>query len=181
HRPVVLHDLAYDAGRDQPGEAREVDCGLRLSRALQHSAGARAQREDVTGLHEVAAVLRRIDRDLDRARAVVRGDAGRDPFAGLDGDGEGGAVGRLVAIGHHPQPEVVATLAGEAEADEAAPLLRHERDRLRRRELRGDGQVALVLAVGGVDDDDHAAGTDLLYSLLDRREGHRFIVRRSTY
>ena len=173
HRSVVLHDLAHDARRDEPGETREVDCGLRLSGALEHAAGSRAQREHVTGLHEVPAVLRGIDRDLDRARAVLRGDAGRDPFARLDGDGERGAVRRLVALGHHPEPELVAALAGEAETDETAPLLRHERDRLRRRELRGDSQVALVLAVGGVDDDDHAASTDLLYSLLDAGERSR--------
>ena len=137
--------------------------------------------------------LGRVDRDLDRVRAVVGGDAGRDALAGLDRDGEGGSVRRLVALGHHPQPELVAALAGEAEADQPAALLRHEVDRLGRRELRGDGQVALVLAVGRVDDDDHLALPDVLDRLLDRgeralgrnrRSAHRFIVdgsSRSTY
>ena len=43
-----------------------------------------------------------------------------------------------------------------------------------RRELGGDDEVALVLAVGIVDDDDHPAGADVLDRLLDRRElAHR--------
>ena len=60
---------------------------------------------------------------------------------------------------------------------EPARVGRHEVDRLGRRELRGDHQVALVLAVRVVDDDDHAALADLLDRLFDRRErgrhGHR--------
>ena len=66
HRPVVVHDLADDAGRVQPREAREVDRRLRLAGALQDAAGPRAQREDVAGLDEVVAAPARVDRDLDR-------------------------------------------------------------------------------------------------------------------
>ena len=48
--------------------------------------GAALQREHVPGLHEVARAAVRVDRDLDRVRAVVRGDAGRDALARLDRD-----------------------------------------------------------------------------------------------
>ena len=138
HRPVLVHDLADDAGRDQAGEAREVDGGLGLARALEHAAGARAQREDVAGLDEVLRRPRRVDRDLDRARAVGRGDAGRDAFARLDRDRERGAERRLVLLRHLAEAELVAALLGQAEADQPARLLRHEVDRLRGRELGGD-------------------------------------------
>ena len=111
-----------------------------------------------------------VDRDLDRAGAVVRRDAGRHALARLDGDGERGAERRLVLVGHLPQAELVAALLGEAEADEAARVRGHEVDRLGRRELRRDREVALVLAVLVVDDDDEAAGADVLDRLLDRRE-----------
>ena len=47
HRPVGLHDLADHAGRAHAGEPGEVDRGLGLAGALEHAAGARAQREDV--------------------------------------------------------------------------------------------------------------------------------------
>ena len=50
HRPVLVHDLADDAGRVEAGEAREVDRRLRLAGAHEDAAVAGAQREDVAGL-----------------------------------------------------------------------------------------------------------------------------------
>ena len=125
----------------------------------------------MTRLDEVARAGRRVDRDLDRLRAVLRGDAGRDALARLDGDGERGAERRLVLIGHLAQPELVAALLGQAEADEAAGVRDHEVDRLGRCELGRDREVALVLAILVVDDHDEAAFADLLDRLLDGREG----------
>src|SRR6185436_7937446 len=100
-------------------------------------------------------------------------------------------VRRLVVLGHLTEPELVAALLGQAEADQAARLLRHEVDRLRRRELRRDREVAFVLAVGRVYDDDELALTDVLDRLLDRGESALFLdlhcddrspgSRRSTY
>src|SRR5439155_6349589 len=49
----------------------------------------------------------------------------------------------------------------------------HEVDRLRGDELRGHRQVALVLAVLVIADDDHLALADVVDRLLDRREGRR--------
>ena len=123
----------------------------------EHAAVPRAQREDVAGLDEVVRRSTRVDRDLDRVRAVGGGDAGRDALARLDRDGEGGAERRLVALGHRRQAELVAALLGQAEADQPARVRGHEVDRLGRRELGGDHEVALVLAVGIVDDDDDLA------------------------
>ena len=55
HRAVVVHDLADHAGRVEAGEPREVHRRLGLAGALEHAAGLRLQREDVTRLDEVAA------------------------------------------------------------------------------------------------------------------------------
>ncbi len=171
HRAVLVRDLADDARGIQPCEPGEVDGRLGLAGALEDAAGARAQRKDVAGPDEVARALARVDRDLDRPGAVVHGDPGGDPVARLDRDRERGAVGRLVPCGHRVQLELVAAIAGEAEADEPAAVRGHEVDRLGRRELRRDGQVALVLAVGGVDDHDELALADGLDRLLDGGEG----------
>jgi hypothetical protein len=48
---------------------------------------------------------------------------------------------------------------------------RHEVDRLWRRELGRDREIALVLAVGCVDDDDELALADVLERGLDGGEG----------
>jgi hypothetical protein len=49
----------------------------------------------------------------------------------------------------------------------------HEVDGLRGCELRRNGEVALVLAVGRVDDDHELALADVLDRLFDRGEGAR--------
>src|SRR5581483_6787565 len=141
---------------------------------------AGAQREDVARLDEVSRRRRGVDGDPDRVRAIGGRDAGRHPLARLDRDRERGAEPRLVVVGHRAQPERVAALLGQAQADEAARVRRHEVDRLGGGELGGDHEVALVLAVRIVDDDDEAAVADVLERLLDRGErgglpdgGHR--------
>jgi len=115
-----------------------------------------------------------MDRDLDRAAAVGGRNAGRDAFARLDRNGERCAERRLVVVGHRAQSEPVGALLGEAQADEPARVCRHEVDRVRSSELGGDRQVALVLAVLVIDDDDHAALADVLDRFLDggERRGH---------
>ena len=179
HRPVLVHDLADDAGRVEAREPREVDRGLGLARALEDAAGARAQREDVARLDEVVRALARVDRDLDRARAVGGRDPGRHAFARLDRDRERGLERRLVVVRHRLEAELVAALLGEAEADEPARVRGHEVDRLGRGELGGDREVALVLAVRGVDDDHELALADVLDCLFDRREGRLCVHRRA--
>ena len=77
---------------------------------------------------------------------------------------------RLVLRGHQLQAELLAALGAERQADPAARLLGHEVDRLGRHELRGHHEVALVLAVLVVADDDHPPRADLLDRLLDRGE-----------
>ena len=170
HRAVVVGDLADHAGRDQPREAGEVDRRLGVAGALQHAAGLGAQREDVARLDQVLGPRVGVDRDHDRARAVGRRDAGGDAVAGLDRLGEGGRVGRLVAPHHRLEAELVAALLGEREADQPAPVRRHEVDGLGGGELRRHHQVALVLAVLGVEDHHHAPGADLLDRVGDGGE-----------
>ena len=165
-------------GRVQAGQPGEVDGRLGLAGAPQDAARLRAQREDVAGLDERVGALARVDRDLDRVRAVVRGDAGGHALARLDRDGERRAVRGLVAVGHLAQPEVVAALLGQAEADQPARVHGHEVDRLGRRELGRDRQVALVLAVGGVHHDDELALADVLDRLFDGRERRPGLRRR---
>ena len=118
----------------------------------------------------------RVDGDLDRVRAVVRRDAGRDALAGLDRDRERRLQRRLVLGRHQLEAELVAALGRQREADPAARLLGHEVDRLGRDELRRHHEVALVLAVLVVADDDHPPAADLLDRLLDRRERRRRLL-----
>src|SRR6185369_223113 len=158
---VLAHDLADDPGGIEAREAGEVDGGLGLAGALEHAPASRAEREDVPGLDEVGGPFARIDGDLNGARAVRRRDPRRDPFTRLDGDRERGAERRLVVVGHLAERELLAALLGQAQADEPPAVRGHEVDRVWSRELRGDREVALVLAVRRVDDHDELALADV--------------------
>ena len=59
HRAVLVLDLADHAGRRAARQAREVDRGLGVARALQHAAAARLQRMDVAGDDDVGLALGR--------------------------------------------------------------------------------------------------------------------------
>src|SRR3546814_10656736 len=63
----------------------------------------------------------------------------------------------------------------EREADQPAPVRRHEVDRVGGHHLRGDDEIALVLAILVVDEDEHAAVlrlVDDLFGAGERSEEH---------
>jgi hypothetical protein len=93
HAAVVVHDLADHPRRDEPREPRQVDSSLGLTHPLEHAAQARLERENVTGLYQVARRRAGIDRHLDRARPIVGGDTGGHALARFDRNGEGGFEG----------------------------------------------------------------------------------------
>ena len=162
------------------GEPREIDRGLGVADALQHAAVARAQREDVAAVAQIARHRGRIDGDADRRRAVLRADAGRHAEARrrVDAHRVRGAILVGVALGHRREAELVDALAGEREADHAAGALDHEVDQLGRHELRRADQVALVLAILVVGDDDELARGDVGDRLFDGGEWHGSQLKR---
>ncbi len=155
----------------EPGEAREVDGAFGLAGAHEHAAVARAQREDVAGRDEIvaAAVRRSIATRIVCARSAALMPV-VTPWRASTVTVNAVPRRRRVPLRHHRQIEPLAALVGEAEADQAAAVRRHEVDGLRRHELGGHAEIALVLAVFVVDEDDHLAVPDVLDGLLDRRE-----------
>src|SRR5439155_9547779 len=84
------------------------------------------------------------------------------------------AVHRAVARHHRQEVQALGVRLGDRHADEAAAELRHEIDFFRGDELRGENQVALVLAILVVDEHGHAAGLELGDDFLNRIEAHGF-------
>ena len=157
HRPVLVHDLADDAGGLRPASrARSTAASVWPVRSSTPPAGARSGKT-WPGWTRSCGPVARVDRDLDRARAVGGRDAGRDAFAGLDRDGERGAERRLVVVGHRLQPELVAALLGQAEADQPAACVAMKLIASGVANCAAIVEVALVLAVGVVDDDHELA------------------------
>ena len=105
-------------------------------------------------------------------RTVGGGDAGAGAVTGVDRHGERGAL-RLGVVGDHQrEPQLVEPVAFDRHADHAAGVADHERHRLGRHLLRRHDEVALVLAIGVVDDDHDLAARDSGDGVLDRRERH---------
>jgi hypothetical protein len=172
HRPVRVHDLADDAGRIEARDTREVNDRLGLPGPDEDAALLGAQREDVSGARKVLRARLRVHGREDGGGAVGGRDACGDAFACLDGDGEGRAEERGVVGDLHRQVQLVAALLGQGHADEAAGVRRHEVDNLGRDQLGRTCEVALVLAVLIVHDDNHAAFAQVSGGLFDGGKGH---------
>ena len=170
---VVVDDLAQHGGRVEAGQAGQVDAGLGVAGPLQHAALPVAEREDVAGPVEVVGAGVAVDEGLDRGGPVGGRDAGARARLGVDRDGEGGAL-RLGVVGHHQRDaELVEAGPDHRQADHAAGVADHEGDPLGGDLLGGNDEVALVLPVGVVDDDDELPPGDGGDRLVDRRERHR--------
>ena len=63
---------------------------------------------------------------------------------------------------HERQPQLVAPLGGEGQADQAAAVGGHEVDDLGRDFFRRDGEVAFVFAVFVVDNYEHSPRAEIL-------------------
>ena len=151
----------------RPARRETSTAGFGMAGADQHAARLGDQREDMPGRNQRVRPVRRIDRDRDGPRPVGGADPGRNAFLRLDRDGEGGFVAAAVVVGHRLQAERVGPILGQREADQPAPVARHEVDRVGRRHLRRDDEIALILAVVVVDQDEHAA----VARLVDDRFG----------
>ena len=91
-RLVLADHLAQHAGRVEAGQAGQVDGGLGVAGPLEHAALAVAQREDVAGPGQVDGAGGGVDEGGDGGGPVGGRDAGGGAVAGVDRDGEGGAV-----------------------------------------------------------------------------------------
>lgn len=97
--------------------------------------------------------------------ACVRADAGASGVRRIDGNREAGPEGVAMTSRLQLQTQTVAIAARKREAYKPAPLGRHEADSLGSGVLGEHRQIPLVLAVGIVDQDDHAPPFQILYRL----------------
>src|SRR5579864_2457155 len=114
----------------------------------------------MAGAGQVGRASLRVDRNQDGSGAVVSGNSGGHPEASVNGLAKGGAVIRGVFRAHGPDAQMVEPLLRERQANQPAPMLGHEVDGLGRDFLGGQHQVAFVLAVFVIDNNDHSPGAN---------------------
>jgi hypothetical protein len=108
--------------------------------------------------------------------AVGRGNSGRDVFGRVDRHRKGGAEGRSVFGHHHVQPQVLHPFFSQGQADQTAAETRHEVDRVRRDHFRRHAEIAFVLPVFVIHQDDHPAAADLVNCFFDGCNGHGTVL-----
>jgi hypothetical protein len=167
HGAVVVHDLDDHRRGIESRETRKIAARLRVARARQHATGLRHHGKDVPGLAQVFRARIRLDRGEHGVCAIVRGDPGGHTLRRLDREREVGAMFAVRLAHHERQAQLLATLGREREADEPAAEARHEVDVLRAHLLRGHHEIAFVLAILVVHDDDHAARGDVGEDVFD--------------
>jgi hypothetical protein len=115
-----------------------------------------------------------IRQHLDRLRAVVGADPGGDTEApvGVDGNRERRLLRIGVPLGHQRKFELVGALGRQRDADQSPPVDRHEVDVIGRDHGRGHHEVAFVLTILVVGDDDHLALADVFEGVFDAVELH---------
>ena len=174
HAAVGPHHLADDACGESSGELAEIDDRFGLTGAFEHAADRCAERKRVPGLGEVARLGVLVAEQSNRGGAIEGTDAGGDTVPDrLDGDRERSPESRRVVVHHGADAELVEPPALDWDADEPAPVRRHEVDGFGRDAVSGNREVALVLAVLVVDDDHELARADIGDRFLDARESHR--------
>ena len=175
HRAVLVHNLDQRAGGLQSGQAGQVDGRLGVSRTAQHALVARAQGIDMSRAAQVGGFRFGVGQRADRRGAVVDRDArGAVVAQQVDRHGEGRAQQRGVVLLHHVEPQFVAAFLRQRGAQHAAALLEHEVHDFGRDLLRRDDEVAFVLAVLVVHDDNGFADAEVLDDLLHAIEHSLF-------
>ena len=94
-------------------------------------------------------------------------DAGRR-VAGVNTDREGSLVVIRIVLHHLPDLKLIEAAADDRRADQSARIRRHKIDMRGREFFCGDDDIALILPVLIVNDNEHPAGSDVRDRLFNR-------------
>ena len=84
HSTIVIQDFCEHRRWQQSGKGRQIDRRLSGCGAGEHAPRGRSDRENMTRLHQIRGLARRVDRDPHRARAIRCRDAGINTRSGFD-------------------------------------------------------------------------------------------------
>ena len=190
HGAVFIENLDDHRSRRAARQARQVTAGLGVSGAGQHATGLRHQREDMPRLDQVFGTGIGLDGGAHGLGAIVRGNAGGHPFGRLDRHREIGRERTGVVVDHERQAQRPALFLAQGQADQAPAETGHEVDVFWAHGVGRHDQIAFVLTVFIIHEDDHATGLELFDQLGRRVEGRcggcgcvhsgfRAVIRRS--
>ena len=160
HRAVVIHQLGEHADRRQAGEPAKIDASLGMAGAHEHPAFLGDQRKHMARPHEVARAHIAVGERAHGIGTLLRRDAGRQAMADIDRDGKGGTERRIVARHHRIEMQPPRFIVRQGRADDARGMADDERHLFGRAQRSGDEQIALILPIVVVGDDDDLAACE---------------------
>jgi len=147
HGTVFIEDFAQDTGWREAGENGQVNRGFRVAGALKNASGTCPKRKNMSGLNELVGRGGRIGKEADGRATVGRADPCRDPFCGIDRDGEIRPVAFAVIGDHWIETEAFELVLHGRHADKSSSVPDHHVDGFRGGGRCRHDEVALVLAV----------------------------------
>src|SRR5580658_4779428 len=137
-----------------------------MASPFQYTISAGTQREDVPRPCEIFRARTRVDCRHDRLGTVVGGYFRFDasPLR-VDRERKGSAVIESIPRGHQAQFQGIRSLTSNSQTDQSARVSSHEVDGIRSDHLRSNHEIALVLAVFVIDDDNHPSSLEFRESL----------------
>jgi len=169
---LLTDDLADCPGRLQTRHPGQVDGRLSVTGATQHATVLCAQRHHMAGLGEVIGNTRWIRQQSHRGSAVRSRNTCSHTMSGVDSDGIGGAVLVLVDRIHRQQAQPVADIAIERNAQITRGVPDHESDQFGCGLLGGEDQIAFILAILIIDDNDGLTRSDVGNRPFDGVQSH---------
>ena len=157
HRAVVVHQLGEHPDRRHAGEPAQVDTGFGMAGTHQDAALLGDQRKHVAGADEIAGPGVAVGERAHGVGALLGRNPGGEPMTEVDRDRECGPERRVVGGHHGIEVEALGLLDRERRANDARRVADDEGHLLRGAQRSRHEQVALVLAVVVVGDDDDLA------------------------
>ena len=176
HAAVLVHDLADDTGRRQSGHARQIHRRFGLPRSHEDATFLGSQRKYVARPRQIGGLAGRVDASEDRTCAVGGRDSGGDSGASVHRLTECRAEVGSISRRDEGQPQKIALLASHRQTDQPAAMGRHEVDDLRRDFLSRNREIAFVLTIFVIHDDQNPPGANLFDSFGNRHKRHTLMV-----
>jgi len=161
HRTVVIHNLADDTGWFQPCKPGQIDRPFRLAGSHEYTAASAPEREHVARPNKIVGFGVRPDGCEYGCRAVGRGNARGDTVPGFDRNSECRPELRCVVGHHRPEVELLASCRCQRQTYQPTTVRRHKVHGFRRDPLGGHHQIAFVLAILVVDQNDHPTAANI--------------------
>jgi hypothetical protein len=159
HRAVVVHQFRQHADRRQASKTTKIDAGLGMSGAHQHAAVLGDQGKDVTGPDEIRSAAVAIGQRPNRVGSLLRRNSSGQTVAHVHRDRESGPKRGVIGGYHRVETKPARLVAGQRRTDDPRRVAYDERHFLGRAKRGGHEQIALVLAIVVIgDDNDLAAG-----------------------